>query len=45
MKEPTRRNLLARAEELGVELPAGYVGKDTLVELVAKAEADAEGRF
>ena len=39
--EPTRAELLSRAEELGVELPAGYVGKDRLLGLVAEAEKAA----
>lgn len=43
--EPTHADLMARAEDLGVELPAGYVPKPKLRDLIAKAEADAEGRF
>ena len=46
--EPTRSELLARAEELGVELPSGYVDKATLAELIAEAEKHAHedtGRF
>ena len=35
---PTRADLLARAEELGIELPAGYVSKDALIKLLAEAE-------
>ena len=45
---PTRADLLARAEELGVELPAGYVSKDKLANLVAEAEKrkhEDTGRF
>jgi hypothetical protein len=38
---PTRADLLSRAEELGVELPAGYVAKDKLIELIAEAEKGA----
>jgi hypothetical protein len=38
--EPTRAELMALAEERGLELPAGYVRKDTLVELLAVADAE-----
>jgi hypothetical protein len=38
--EMTRQELLEVAEEKGVELPAGYVPKADLVELVEKADAD-----
>lgn len=36
--EPTRAELIARAEELGLELPAGYVRKDELARMIAEAE-------
>ena len=37
-KDMTRPELLAMAEEKGIDLPGGYVPKDDLVELVEKAD-------
>lgn len=38
--QPTHADLMARAEELGVELPSGYVTNKALQELIAQAETD-----
>lgn len=41
--EPSRDQLLVIAAELGIELPAGYVRKDVLIDLINAAGEKAEG--
>jgi hypothetical protein len=41
--EMTRQELIEVAEERGVDLPAGYVAKAELVELVEKADEEDHG--